>query len=156
MRGQPERTSRQTRGSYPSHFVLGGGAGVDEGLSNDGQHGVDAVAHLHVQDELRVLQDVHPEPEREAEHRRAGQVRWVGRGWKGRSLQVATASPVGLPDVDRLRVVDAMFLRHVVQEVEEEADSDGRRPFGAKNSYENVIHKLLQRPLQAVTKTIVV
>lgn len=63
---------KRTGCSYPSHFVLGGGAGVDEGLSDDRQHGVDAVAHLDVQDELRVLQDVHPEPEREAEHRRGG------------------------------------------------------------------------------------
>lgn len=49
------QTVGQTDRAYPSHFVLRGGAGVDEGLGNDGQHGVDAVAHLDVQNELRVL-----------------------------------------------------------------------------------------------------
>lgn len=144
--------ARRTGGSYPSHFVLGGGAGVDEGLSDDGQHGVDAVAHLDVQDELRVLQDVHPEPKWQAEHTGVGRSDRKGGAERGRSPQVATASPVGLPDVNRLRVVDAVLLRHVVQEVEEEADGDGRRPLGAEDRYENVVYKLLQCPLQAMAK----
>lgn len=65
-------TDRGTDRSYPSHFVLRGGAGVDEGLGDDREDGVDAVGHLDVQDELRVLQDVHPESEREAGDRQSG------------------------------------------------------------------------------------
>lgn len=48
----------------PSHFVLGGGAGINKSLSDDGQDGVYAVCYLHVEHELRVLQDVHPESQR--------------------------------------------------------------------------------------------
>ena len=65
QRQAKRQTEGETDRSYPSHFVLGGGAGVDEGLSDDRQNGVDAVAHLNIQNKLRVLQDVHPEPERE-------------------------------------------------------------------------------------------
>lgn len=57
-------------------------------------------------------------------------------------------SPVGLPDVDRLRVIDAVFFRHVVQEVEEEADGDGRRTLGAEDGHKHVVYELLQRPLE--------
>ena len=45
--------------------MLRGGAGVDEGLSDDGEHGVHAVRHLDVKHELGVLQDVHPETQRQ-------------------------------------------------------------------------------------------
>jgi len=50
--------------------VLRGGARVDEGLSDDRQDGIDAVGHLNVQNKLRVLQNVDPEPERETERDR--------------------------------------------------------------------------------------
>lgn len=64
--------NRETGWPYPSHFVFGGGAGVDEGLSDNRQDGVDAVRDLNIQHELRVLQDVHPEPERETGERQTG------------------------------------------------------------------------------------
>lgn len=57
-------------------------------------------------------------------------------------------SPVGLPDVDRLRVIDAVLLRHVVQEVEEESDGDGGRTLGAEDGHKHVVYKLLQGPLE--------
>jgi len=44
--------------------VLGHGAGVHEGLGDDGQHGVHVVRRLHVEDELGVLHDVDPEAQR--------------------------------------------------------------------------------------------
>lgn len=42
------------------------GAGVDEGLSDDREAGVDVVRLLDVKDKLRVFQDVHPEAQRKA------------------------------------------------------------------------------------------
>ena len=46
------------------------GAGVDEGLSNDGEAGVDVVRLLYVKDKLWVFQDVHPEAQRKARGQR--------------------------------------------------------------------------------------
>lgn len=132
--------------TYPSHFVFGGGAGVDEGLSDDGEHGVDAVGHLNVQNELRVLQDVDPEPQRETGDIELERV--VGDSEIRDMHPGVLASPVGLPDVDGLRVVYSVFLRHVVQEVEEKPDCDGRRTLGAEDGHEDIVHELLQRPLQ--------
>lgn len=60
----------------------------------------------------------------------------------------ATFSPVGLPDVDRLRVIDTVFFRHVVQKVEEESDGDGRRTLCAEDGHKHIIYELLQRPLE--------
>lgn len=45
--------------------MVGDGARVHEGLRDDGQHGVDVVRVLHVEDELRVLEDVDPEAQRQ-------------------------------------------------------------------------------------------
>ena len=45
--------------------MLGDGAGVHEGLRDDGQHGVHVVRGLHVKDELRVLHNVDPETQRQ-------------------------------------------------------------------------------------------
>lgn len=57
------------RRAHPSQLVVGDGAGVHEGLGDDGQHGVHVVRGLHVEDELRVLQDVDPEAQRQAVRR---------------------------------------------------------------------------------------
>lgn len=48
--------------THPRQFVLGLGAGVHESLSDDGQRRVHHLRHVDVEDEVRVLQDVHPEP----------------------------------------------------------------------------------------------
>lgn len=130
--------------------MLRGGARVYEGLSDDRQNGVDAVGHLNVQNKLRILQDVDPEPERETGER----PRWVRERERGgvhrlksRSGYRTCASPVGLPDVDSLWVVDSMFLGHVVQKVKEKPHSDRRRTLCTEYRHKDVIYKLLQRPL---------
>lgn len=51
----------------PAEFVLRLGAGVHEGLRDDMQRGVHHLRRVHVEDEVRVPQDVHPEPQRQAE-----------------------------------------------------------------------------------------
>lgn len=56
--------------------------------------------------------------------------------------------PVGLPNVYRLWVGDAVLSRLVVQQVEEVFDSKRDRTTGAEDDREQVIHKLLQRPLE--------
>lgn len=43
------------------------GAGVHEGLRDDVQRRVHHLRHVHVEHEVRVPQDVHPEPQRQAE-----------------------------------------------------------------------------------------
>ena len=55
--------------SHPPQLVLRSGARVHEGLSDDGQNGVHVVRRLDVEDELGVLQDVDPEPQRKAERK---------------------------------------------------------------------------------------
>lgn len=75
------------------------------------------------------------------------QVRGTDRSEGQTGVQVCF-SPVCLPDVDGLGVVDAMFLCHVVQEVEEESDCNGRRTLRTEDRHEDVVHKLLQRSLQ--------
>lgn len=41
--------------------MVSDGAGIHEGLGDDGQHSVHVVRGLHVKDELWVLQDIDPE-----------------------------------------------------------------------------------------------
>lgn len=70
------------------------------------------------------------------------------REWSERQTGVQVCpSPVGLPDVDGLWVIDAVFLCHVIQEIKEEPDGNGRRTLRAEDRNEDVIHELLQRPL---------
>lgn len=83
--------------------------------------------------------------------KKGGRVRETGRREGDRQASRCAASPVGLPDVNGLRVVDAVFLRHVVQEVEEESDGDGRRTLRTEDRHEDVVHKLLQCPLRRQT-----
>lgn len=75
------------------------------------------------------------------------QVREAHRS-ESRQVSQVGVSPISLPDVDGFGVVDAMFLRHVVQEVKEESDSDGRRTLCAEDCHKDVVHKLLQCPLK--------
>lgn len=71
-----------------------------------------------------------------------------GTVWSERDRRVQVCcSPVGLPDVDSLGVVDAVLLCHVIQEVKEESDGDRRRALCAEDRHEDIVHKLLQRPL---------
>lgn len=57
--------------------------------------------------------------------------------------------PVGLPDVDGLRVRDAMLSRLLVQQIEEVLHGQWDRTAGAEDDGEQVIHKLLQRSLES-------
>lgn len=50
--------------THPSQFVVSDGAGVHEGLGDDRQHSVHVVRVLHIEDKLRVLEDVDPEAQR--------------------------------------------------------------------------------------------
>lgn len=52
--------------TYPAEFVLALGAGVHEGLSDDGQRGVHHFRHVDVEDEVGILQNVHPKTQRKA------------------------------------------------------------------------------------------
>lgn len=52
--------------------MVSDGAGVHEGLSDDREDGVHVVRHLDVKDELRVLNDVDPETQREAGDKQNG------------------------------------------------------------------------------------
>lgn len=69
------------------------GAGVNEGLCDDREAGVDVVCLVNVEDKLGVFQDVHPEPERKAvgwgQQRRCEPMLWVGhqRKWPPRVLR---------------------------------------------------------------------
>lgn len=52
--------------AHPPKFVVSNSAGVHEGLSYHRENGVHVVRYLNVKDELRVLNDVDPETQREA------------------------------------------------------------------------------------------
>lgn len=52
--------------SHPAQLVLSDGAGVHEGLGDDGEHCVHVVRRLHVENKLRVLHNVDPETQRQA------------------------------------------------------------------------------------------
>ncbi len=56
--------------SYPAKFMLCGSAGVHECLSNNWQNRVHIIWHLHIEDELRVLYNVDPEPQRQTRTKR--------------------------------------------------------------------------------------
>lgn len=51
---------------HPAHFVLRDGAGVNESLRNDSQDGIHVVRDVHVEDQLWVLQSIHPESQQQA------------------------------------------------------------------------------------------
>lgn len=53
--------------AHSAQLVLRLGAGVHEGLCDDVQRSVHHLRHVDVEDEVRVPQDVHPEPHRQAE-----------------------------------------------------------------------------------------
>lgn len=137
---------RTTNEANPSNFVLRGCARVDERLSDDGQDGVDAVCDLNVQNKLRVLQNVDPEPQRETVNKQTS--RRVKSEKLSNSISPSRCdSPVGLPDVHGVWIIDSVFVRHVIQKVEEEPDGDGRRTLCVEDGHKDVIHELLQRPL---------
>lgn len=46
--------------------MLALGAGIHEGLGDDGERGVHHFRHVYVEDEVWVLENVHPEPQRQA------------------------------------------------------------------------------------------
>lgn len=56
--------------------------------------------------------------------------------------------PICFPYVNGLWVVNPVFFCHVVQEVKEESDSDGWRPFCTQYGYKDIIYKLLQSALK--------
>ena len=57
---------RWRRLTHPAEFVLSFRASVHEGLGNDRQRGVHHLGRVDVEDEVWVLQDVHPEPQGQA------------------------------------------------------------------------------------------
>lgn len=63
------------------------------------------------------------------------------------SLHASTV-PVGLPNVDGLWVRDAVLSCLVVQQVKEVFDSQRDRTTGAEDHGEQIVYKLLQRPLK--------
>ena len=56
--------------------------------------------------------------------------------------------PVGLPNVNCLRVADAVLSRLVVQQVKEIFDSQWDRTAGAEDHCEQIVDKLLQCTLR--------
>lgn len=58
--------------THPTELVLGFRAGVHEGLSDDGQGGVHDLAYVHVENEVGILQDVHPETQGQTETTQTG------------------------------------------------------------------------------------
>lgn len=63
------------------------------------------------------------------------------------SVRVCTV-PVGLPNVYRLWVRDAVLSRLVVQQVKEVFDGQRDGTTGAEDHREQIVYKLLQRPLK--------
>lgn len=122
---------------------------VHEGLSDDRQAGVGDAALVDVEHKLRILYDVHPEPERKAEDT-GDETVTTNRSTLDDKHLCLFSSPVALPGVSDIRVADLPFVRLLVQEVEHVLD--GQRQGGAsvgraEHRFKQVVHKLLQRPL---------
>lgn len=96
--------------------MLTGGARVDKGLGNDGQTRLHGGRLGHVEHELGVLDEVHPEPEREA---------------------------VGLPGVGDVGLGQPVGARRLVQEVEQPLDGGRQGVVGTQDRPEEVVHELL-------------
>lgn len=78
-------------------------------------------------------------------------LRWQCPGVSGTHLpgsRPAGDTPVRLPDVQGLRVLNAVLLRQLIQEVKQVLDGDGHGPVHAEDGLEGVIHKLLQCALE--------
>lgn len=106
---------------------------------------------IDVKHKLGILQDVHPEAQRQtAQRERNGtfQKTCAARRPEATSSTEIRRLPVGFPDVQRVRVRDAPLVRLLLQEVKEVFDGQGgafRRD--AEDGLEEVIQELLQSPL---------
>lgn len=107
---------------------------------------------MDVEHELRILDDVHPEPERKAADHTGG----GGGGYPPQSkpfretIHRRFSSPVAFPCVPDIRVADGPFISLLVQKVEHILNGQRERRAtmgGAEHSLKKVIHKLLQRTL---------
>lgn len=130
--------------------MFGRRAGVHEGLSDDGQTSVGDAALVDVEHKLRILYDVHPEPERKAADTQRTSVTVKLFPACCHDEVWMSLSPVALPGVSDIRVADLPFVSLLVQEVEHVFDSqwESRASVGgAKHRLKQVVHKLLQRPL---------
>lgn len=107
---------------------------------------------MDVEHKLRILNDVHPEPERKAADRQeTGDASLNPVTSHEKRLRCRFCfSPVALPGVSHIRVADLSFVSLFVQEVEHVFDSqwESRASVGgAKHCLKQVVHKLLQCPL---------
>lgn len=55
--------------THPAQLVFALGAGIHKGLGDDRQRGIHHFGYVDVEDEVGVLQDVNPEPQRQAANR---------------------------------------------------------------------------------------
>lgn len=62
----PPSLSYPSQPAHPAQFVVGQGAGIHEGLSNDQEHCVHVIRCLHIEHKLGVFDDVDPEPQWQA------------------------------------------------------------------------------------------
>lgn len=106
---------------------------------------------IDVKHKLGILQDVHPEAQRQTAQRERNetfQKTCAARRPEGTSSTEIRRLPVGFPDVQRVRVCDAPLVRLLLQEVKEVFNGQGgafRRD--AEDGLEEVIQELLQSPL---------
>lgn len=49
--------------AHPTQFVFSLCAGIHERLGNNRQWGIHYLSHMDIKDEVRILQNVHPEPQ---------------------------------------------------------------------------------------------
>lgn len=84
--------SPPTRPAHPAQLVVGQGAGIHEGLRDDQEHRVHVIGRLHVEHELRVFDDVDPEPQGQA----AGRAGEAGGRAAEAGRRARTPGPPGL------------------------------------------------------------
>lgn len=104
---------------------------------------------MNVKHKLRILYDVHPEPQRKAANTEDRSIKVLLSFGKYLPLIFL---PITLPGVTDIWVTDLSFIGLFIQEVKHVFDGQwkGRTSMsGAKHCLEEVIHKLLECPLEA-------
>lgn len=121
--------------------MLGSRARVHERLRNDRQTGIDRRRLINIEYEVRVLDEIHPEAQRQTEIE--NEITLDGR----RSMILNSALPVRLPRVEHFGIGDVVLAGALVEEIKEPLDGRRQVFVDGQDGAEEVDDELLDRAL---------